>query len=79
MFTAAARKPSSRHVEPVEQEVHALDERVLRDDEPADDRRVVLDADDQPAPLELGEQAELTGLRELRQRPSSAPGRSPRG
>ena len=34
----------------------AFDERVLRDDEPADDGRVVLDADDQPAPLELREQ-----------------------
>ena len=43
----------------------ALDERVLRDDEPARELgRVVLDADDQPAPLELAQEAELAGLRE---------------
>ena len=34
-LTAAARQPRSRHDDPVEPEVHALDERVLRDDEPA--------------------------------------------
>ena len=34
-FTAAARKPSSRQRDPVEAEVDALDERVLRDDEAA--------------------------------------------
>jgi hypothetical protein len=68
-----------RSVATVEQEVHALDERVLRDHEPADDGRVVLDADDQPAPLELGENRELTRLRERRQRPSSRPARSRRG
>ena len=50
MLTAAARKPSSRHGEPVEPEVDALDERVLRDDEPVGELgRVVLGADDQPA------------------------------
>ena len=41
-----------------------LDERVLRDDEVADLRRVVLDALREPAPLELGQQADLTELRE---------------
>ena len=65
--------------EPVEPEVHPFDERVLRDHEPADDGRVVLDADDHPAPLELGEKRELTRLRERRQRPSSRPDRSRRG
>ena len=34
-LTAAARQPRSRHDDPVEPEVHALDERVLRHDEPA--------------------------------------------
>ena len=49
----------------VEPEVHALDERVLRDDEAvAELRRVVLDPLSQPAPLELGEEAQLTDLRE---------------
>ena len=67
-------------VEPVEPEVHVLDERVLRDDEPvAQERRVVLDVLDQPAALELREEAELTELREPRQRPSSARDRRPRG
>ena len=43
----------------------ALDERVLRDDEAAVElRRVVLDPLREPAPLELGQQAELTELRE---------------
>ena len=41
----------------------ALDERVLRDDEPLDLGGVVLDALREPAPLELGEQAELTRAR----------------
>ena len=45
--------------------MHALDERVLRHDQAAAEvGRVVLDARDQAAPLELGEQAELTELRE---------------
>jgi hypothetical protein len=45
--------------------VHILDERVLRDDETAAQLRgVVLDPPDQPTPLELGEEAELTDLRE---------------
>ena len=47
-----------------------FDQRVLREDEPAELRGVVLDADDQRAALELVEQAELTELREPRQRPS---------
>ena len=50
--------------EEVETEVDVLDERVLRDDELADLRRVVLDALGEPAPLELGQQAYLTELRE---------------
>ena len=50
--------------EEVEAEVDALDERVLRDDELADLRRVVLDALGEPAALELGQQAYLTELRE---------------
>ena len=65
----------------VEAEVHAFDERVLRDDEPADLRGVVLDALREPAPLELGEQAELAGLVEphsssMRMRASSESGSS---
>ena len=45
--------------------MHALDERVLRDDEPAGElRRVVLDPACEPAPLELREQAELAELRQ---------------
>ena len=49
----------------------ALDEGVLRDDEPASKlRRVVLDPDDQLPPLELGEKAELTELREPHPPPS---------
>ncbi len=46
-------------VEEVEAEVDSLDERVLRHDEAFDLSRVVLDADDQAAPLELGEELEL--------------------
>ena len=45
--------------------MHALDERVLGDDEAVPElRRVVLDPLCQPAPLELGEEAQLTDLRE---------------
>ena len=52
-------------VEQVEAEVHALDERVLCDDEPvAELCRVVLDPLREAALLQLGEQAELTELRE---------------
>ena len=58
----------------------ALDERVLRDDHAARElRRVVLDARDQAAPLELGEQAELTDLREPHRPPAAARDPSPRG
>ncbi len=39
--------------------MHALDQRVLRHDEAADLRSVVLDALREPTPLELGEQAQL--------------------
>jgi hypothetical protein len=35
--------------------VHALDERVLRDDEAVDRRGVVLDPADEPTRLELGQ------------------------
>ena len=67
--------------EEIEPKVHALDERVLRHDEPFDLRRVVLDALRKPAPLELGEQAELARLVEphsssIRTRPSSVSGSS---
>ena len=49
----------------VEPEVHALDERVLGDDEAVPELgRVVLDPLSQPAPFELGEEAQLTDLRE---------------
>jgi hypothetical protein len=45
--------------------VDAFDQRVLGDDEPAFELRgVVLDSLCQPAPLELGEEAQLTELRE---------------
>ena len=55
---------------PVEPEVDALDERVLRHDERRrPTRRVVLDADDQPAPLELGEEGALTDSESLVHRP----------
>src|SRR5439155_24533353 len=58
-------------LDPVEQEVDTLDERILGDDEVrADAGRVVLDADDQPTLLELRQEAELTELREPRQPPS---------
>ena len=61
--------------------MHALDECVLRDDEPVDLGGVVLDAVRQPPPLELGEQSKLTGLVEshsssTRVRPSSSAGSS---
>ncbi len=67
--------------EEIETKVHALDERVLRHDEPVDLRGVVLDALREPAPLELGEQAELARLVEphsssIRTRPSSVSGSS---
>ena len=45
--------------------MHTLDERVLRDDEPSGQLRgVVLDPLRKPSLLELGEEAELTDLRE---------------
>jgi hypothetical protein len=57
--------------DPVEAKVHALDERVLRYDEVgAEERRIVLDADDQPTTLELREEPELTARRKPRQPPS---------
>ena len=61
----------------VEAEVDALDERVLRHDEPLDLRGVVLDADDEPAPLELGEELELPSqLLDARPRRRASPGRA---
>ncbi len=65
----------------IEAEVHTLDERVLRHDEPVDLRGVVLDALREPAALELGEQAELSRLVEphsssIRTRSSSVSGSS---
>ena len=60
--------------------MHALDERVLRDHEPSGElRRVVLDADDQPAALELREEPELTELRKPHRRPRGDRDRLPRG
>ncbi len=60
--------------------MHAFDEGVLGDDEPAAEiRRVVLDAGDQPAALELREEAELTELREPHPQPPGAPDPSRRG
>ena len=80
-MTAAARKPSSRHESEFEAEVHALDERILRHNEPFDLRGVVLDPAREPAPLELGQQPELSRLVEphsssIRTRPSSVSGSS---
>ena len=60
--------------EPVEPEVDALDERVLGDDEAAGELGgVVLGSLDQPARLELAQEAELARLRELHRRPPAAP------
>ena len=61
-------------VEEVEAEVDAFDERVLRHDEAVDLRRVVLDADDQAAALELGEELELVHDSENLARPSTVSG-----
>src|SRR5205085_4154672 len=55
--------------DPIEPEMDALDERILRDDDPARELgRVVFDLAREPAPLELGEEAELAELRELHAR-----------
>ena len=62
--------------------MHALDQRVLRHDEPVDDRGVVLDSLGQVPPFELREQTELADLAErghdsdIRARPSSVSGSS---
>ncbi len=61
-------------VEEVEAEVDAFDERVLRHDETVDLGRVVLDADDQAATLELGEELELVHDSEYLARPSTVSG-----
>ena len=64
-------KTEAAPVDPVEPEVDVLDEGVLRHDEPvSEERRIVLDAGDQAAGLEVREQAELTDLGQPRQRPS---------
>ena len=63
-LTAAAGSRARARSSQVEPEVDALDERVLGDDELAELRRVVLDSLGEPALLELGQQAELTELRE---------------
>src|SRR5690348_15534766 len=60
----------------VEAKVDALDEGVLRDDEPLDLRGVVLAADDEPAPLELGEELELPHSASMRVHSSSVAGSS---
>src|SRR5439155_17000207 len=66
--------------QPVEAEVNAFDEHVLGDDEPgAELRRIVLDADDQAATLELGQEAELTELREPHRLPRGGRDPSPHG
>src|SRR5487761_84899 len=54
----------------------ALDERVLRHDEPFDLRSVVLDPDDEPAALELAEELELLHSSSMPVRPSSVAGSS---
>ena len=59
----------------------ALDERVLRDDQPFDLRGVVLDAEREAAALELAEQPELADLVQrhsssIRARSSSVSGSS---
>ena len=54
--------------DPVEAEVDALDERVLRHDGAGDLRGVVLDPVHEAAALELGEQAELADVSEPRHR-----------
>ena len=64
--------------EPVEPEVHALDERVLGDDEPAGELgRIVLDPDDQAARLQLPQEPDLSRVREQHRQPRAAL-RSPR-
>ena len=64
---------------PVEPKVDALDERVLRDDEPAAELGcVVLDPAREAAPLELGQQAGLAELREPHRPPPAAPVLRPR-
>src|SRR5205823_6523279 len=60
----------------VEAKVHALDEGVLGDDEPLDLRGVVLDPHDELAPLELGEELELSHSASMRVRSSSVAGSS---
>ena len=66
----------------VEAEVDALDERVLRHDEPVHEGRVVLDPLGETPTLELGQQPELANLPErrhdsvMRARPSSVSGSS---
>ena len=67
--------------DPVEPEVDALDERVLRDHEAAVELcRVVLDPACKTAAFELGEKPELAELRELHRSPAGAlPRRAPRG
>ena len=54
--------------DPVEPEVHVLDQRVLRDDGARDLGDVVLDRLREPAALQLGEQPELADLRKSRHR-----------
>jgi hypothetical protein len=61
--------------------MHALDERILRDDEAPDLRGVVLDALREPSALELGKEPELPSLVEphnssMRVRPFSSAGSS---
>jgi hypothetical protein len=64
----------------VETEVDSLDQRVLGDDEPLHDGRVVFDSLCEPPPLELGQEPELPELverrhsSEIRTRPSSVSG-----
>jgi hypothetical protein len=45
--------------------VHALDERVLRDDDACDLRSIVLDPAREPARFELAEEPRLTDVSEL--------------
>ena len=63
--------------EPVEPEVHPLDERILRGDKAVDDGRVVLQLLREPALFELGEQAELADVTQSHGESPRHPG--PRG
>ena len=79
-LTAAARNPSSRQPSQSKRKwTPSTSASWVTTRSGVELRRVVLDADDQPVPLELREEPELTALREPRQPPSSRSDRRPRG